>query len=244
MWNIFVKELKSFFNNPTGYIVIGLFLIGTSMFLWVLPGTYNVLDTGYASLDSLFDMIPWLYFFLCPAITMKLFAEERASGTMEVLLTKPIGGWSIVLGKALSGWFLVFFALLPTIMWYVALILLSENISDIDNSSFWTSWISIVLLAGTYSLVGVFASSISTNQVVAFFMAAAISFFLYFGFDLIGTLFSGKTEYILSHFGIRYHYYSMSHGVIDSRDIIYFAAMDMLFLWLTKSNLKTKMISK
>lgn len=244
MWNIFIKELKFFFNNPTGYVVIGLFLIGTAMFLWVLPGTYNVLDSGYANLDSLFAIIPWLYFFLCPAITMRLFAEERTSGTMEILLTKPVSGWSIVLGKALAGWVLVFFALLPTLLWYITLLFLSENISDIDNSAFWTSWIGLVLLAGTCSLVGVFTSSISKSQMVAFFVAAALSFCLYYGFDLAGSMFSGKTEYVLSRFGLKYHYYSMSHGVIDSRDIIYFAAIDILFLWLTKFNLKTKMTSK
>lgn len=237
MWNIAKKELKSFFSTPTGYIVIGLFLIGTALFLWVLPGEYNILNNGYANLDGLFILAPWLYLFLCPAITMKLFAEEKVSGTMELLLTKPTNKWSIVLGKNLAGWLLVVTALTPTLLWYISVYLLSEPMGNIDGGAFWGSWIGLILLAMVYTSVGVLGSALSKNQIVAFIISALICFILFYGFELFGSLFTGNTAYVLKGFGIKAHYNSIARGVIDSRDIIYFISISTLSLWLCKQNI-------
>ncbi|MFI3296081.1 MAG: gliding motility-associated ABC transporter permease subunit GldF [bacterium] len=237
MWNITTKELKSFFSTPTGYIVIGLFLIGTALFLWVFPGEYNILNSGYANLNGLFVLAPWLYLFLCPAITMRLFAEERTSGTMELLLTKPTKKWNIVIGKALAGWLLVIIALLPTIIWYVSVYILAEPMGNIDSGAFWGSWFGLILLAMVYTSVGIVGSALSKNQIIAFIISALLCFILFYGFELLGSMFSGSTAYILKGFGVKAHYESMARGVIDSRDIMYFITISVVILWFCKKSI-------
>ena len=180
MWNIFKKVFKSFFNTPTGYIIVGLFLFSISLFLWVIPGEYNVLDNGYANLDGLFYMAPWFFLFLCPAITMRLFAEEKQQGTIELLLTRPIKRINIVLGKFFAGWVLVVVALLPTLIWYVSVNFLAEPFGNVDSGAFWGAFIGLILLAAVYTSVGLFASSISSNQLVSFVLAVVACFTLFF----------------------------------------------------------------
>ena len=234
MWNITSRELNSFFSNATGYIVIVIFLLSTSLLLWVFPGDYNILDMGYANIGGLFTLTPWLYLFLCPAVTMKMFAEEKQSGTIELLLTRPISPWKIVCGKALAGWLLVIIALLPTLIWALSVYYISDPVGNLDMGAFWGSWLGLVFLAMVYVCIGLFGSSISKNQIVAFIISALLCFVLFYGFELLGSLFSGDIAYILKNIGIRQHCLSISRGVIDSRDLLYFIFGSSIFLYITK----------
>ncbi len=240
MYTILNKEFKSFFSNITGYIVIALFVVANALFLWVLPGQWNVFDSGYASLDALFFLAPWLYLFLCPAVTMRFFAEERANGTIELLLTKPISRFQIVMGKAMAGWLLVVVALLPSVIWYFSVYILAEPMGNVDSGAFWGSWIGLLFLAAVYVAVGTFGSSLSSNQVVAFIISVVISFLLFYGFELVGSLFSGEIAYWLRQFGVNEHYKSISRGVIDSRDLVYFIAVTIGFIYFTTKQIKNK----
>ncbi|NDV47018.1 gliding motility-associated ABC transporter permease subunit GldF [Paludibacter sp. 221] len=239
MFSIFKKELHAFFSNATGYIVIGIFLLLTGLFLWVIPGEYNILDAGYANVDGLFYLAPWLFLFLCPAITMRLFAEEKQTGTWELLITKPISRLQLVLGKYLAGWVLVCMALIPTILYYLSVWYLAEPIGNVDAGGFWGAFIGLIFLAAVYVAIGTFASSLSKNQIVSFIVALVLCFFFYYGFELLGSFFSsGKTIYFLEGLGIHAHYKSMSRGVIDSRDIVYFVVLIVLFITATTWRIK------
>lgn len=240
MWIILKKELRFFFSTPVGYIVLGLFLIASSLFLWVLPGQYNILDSGYSNLDGLFLLAPWLYLFLCPAITMRMLAEERQSGTIETLLVKPVSVWSVVLGKWIASWLLVIAALIPTILWYLIVNYIAEPQFNVDSGAFWGSWLGLVLLAMLYCSVGLLASSVTNSQIVAFIVATIVCFLLYYGFELLGSLLSGQMAYVLRNFGINAHYTSMSRGVLDSRDLVYYLYVMALFVWGTVSFVRNK----
>ncbi len=234
MFSVLKKELRAFFSNATGYIVIGIFLTLSGLFLWVIPGEYNVLETGYANVDGLFYLAPWLFLFLCPAITMRLFAEEKQSGTWELLVTKPISKPQIVLGKYLSGWILVVAALLPSILYYLSVSYLAEPVGNVDSGAFWGSFIGLIFLAAVYVAIGTFASSLSSNQIVSFVVAVVLSFFFYYGFEVIMSFFtSGQLIQWVEQLGIHAHYKSMSRGVIDSRDILYFVVLSGGFLSAT-----------
>jgi len=235
MITIFKKELSTFFSNPTGYIVVGIFLLLTGLFIWVIPGEYNVPDSGYANVDGLFYMAPWLLLFLCPAVTMQLFAEEKRSGTWELLTTRPLSKWSVVLGKYLAGWALVVLALLPTIIYYFSVSYLAEPQGNVDSGAFWGSFIGLIMLAAVYSAIGIFSSALSNNQIVSFVTAVVISFILFYGFELLTGFFSsGQSIQMLDNLGIHAHYKSMSRGVIDSRDVVYFLIVVFIFLFVTE----------
>ena len=239
MFSVFRKELSNFFSNATGYIVIGIFLLLTSLFLWVIPGDYNILETGYANVDGLFILAPWLFLFLCPAVSMRLFAEEKQTGTWELLLTKPLHTWQLVFGKYLAGWTLVILALLPTTLFYFSVAYLAEPIGNVDSGAFWGSFLGLLFLAAVYTAIGTFASACSKNQVVAFIIALSLCFFFYYGFDLLSSFFSGgEAIQTLREFGIYEHYKSISRGVIDSRDLAYFLLLSFLFLFLTSRQIK------
>lgn len=241
IFTITKKELRSFFSSATGYIVLAIFLIGSALFLWVFPNQYNVLDSGYASLDGLFALAPMLFLFLCPAITMRLFAEEKQQGTLEMLLSRPVSKHSLVLGKAFAGWLLVIIALAGTLVWYFSIRMLAVPVGNVDSGAFWGSFIGLLLLSAVYVAVGVFASSISDNQVVAFMIAAVLCFALFIGFNFIGALFTnGATSQFITSLGIDYHYKSISRGVIDSRNLLYFIVVSTIFLWLSKIVLERK----
>ncbi len=231
MFSILRKELRTFFSNSTGYIVIGVFLLLTGLFLWVIPGEYNIIDAGYANVDGLFYLAPWLFLFLCPAVSMRLFAEEKQAGTWELLITKPLSRLQIVFGKYLAGWLLVSIALIPTLIYYFTVSYLAEPVGNIDSGAFWGSFIGLFLLASVYVAIGTFASSLSKNQLIAFIIALFLCFFFYYGFDVIASFFSaGSSIEMLETFGIHAHYKSMSRGVIDSRDLLYFIVLTLLFL--------------
>ncbi len=241
MFTLLKKEISAFFSSLIGYIAIIIFITANSLFIWVFPGQFNVLDSGYASLDTLFYIAPWVFMFLVPAVTMRLFADEKRSGTIELLLTRPLTDMEIVAAKYLAGLLLVLFSLLPTLVYFLSVYLLGEEVGNMDTGGTWGSYIGLFFLAGIYVAIGVFASSLTDNQIIAFLMAMVISFFFYLGFDSISALPILKSvEGIILQLGISEHYTSMSRGVIDSRDVIYFAGTITVFLLITKTVLESR----
>ena len=233
MNSLLKKEIANFFGSLTGYVVVFVFLLATSLFLWVFPGNYNIPDSGYASLDGLFSLAPWVYLFLVPAVTMRLFAEEKRLGTMEVLLTRPISVFQIVLAKFLAGLLLVSISLLPTLIYLYSVYILGNPIGCIDTGGTWGAYLGLFFLAAIYIALGLLATSLTDNPVFAFVLALFLSFIAYLGFDFVGTMqFPSAIQQIITSLGIREHYNSISRGVVDSRDLVYFFAVVFIFLWL------------
>ena len=241
MLALFRKEINSFFSALTGYVVIGIFLLANSLFIWIFPGGLNVLDSGYASLDTLFFIAPWVFLFLIPAITMRMFSEERRTGTIELLFTKPLSDIEVILAKYLAGLVLVIFSLLPTLIYFISVFILGSPIGNIDVGGFWGSFIGLFFLAGIYVAIGIFTSSFTDNQIISFLFAILLSFILFTGFDSISTLplFESINQFVAT-IGINEHYKSMSRGVIDSRDIVYFIGIIAVFLYSTKFILQSR----
>ena len=236
MFAILKKEIQSFFATPIGYLVIGLFLLANGLFLWVFKGEFNILDYGFADLSGFYFLAPWVFIFLVPAITMKSFSEEQKQGTLELLLTKPISLWQLVLGKYLGVLVLVIFALLPTVLYIYTVQQLGNPVGNIDLGATLGAYVGIFLVAAVYASVGVFTSSISNNQIVAFLLAVILCFVLYYGFEGVAELIDAP----LQNFGIKYHFNTISNGVVDSRNIIYFVSVAVLFLFFTKLTLTQK----
>jgi len=241
MITLLKKEISNFFSSIIGYIVIIVFLLANSLFMWVFPGEYNVLDSGYSSIDTLFVIAPWVFLFLVPAITMRLFAEEKRTGTIETLFTKPLTDLEIVLAKYFAGLILVLFSLLPTLIYFATVYYLGSPKGNIDTGGTWGSFIGLFFLASIYVAIGVFASSLTQNQIVAFIIAMIFSFFFYIGFESISSLsFWGTFGNFINNIGINTHYSSMSRGVIDTRDVIYFLSIISLFVLSTKTVLQSR----
>jgi ABC-2 type transport system permease protein len=232
MIQVFVKEFNSFLNSLIAYIVIGAFLTGIGLLMWVFPET-SVLDYGFADLDTLFSMAPYVFIFLIPAITMKSFAEEKKMGTLELLLTKPLSDWNVVLGKFLATCALVLLALLPTFIYYYSVYLLGNPVGNVDSAGVMGSYLGLALLAMIFCAVGLLASSLTSNQIVSFILAAFLSFIIYTGFESISS-FGGNAALLIKQVGIIYHYESLSKGLIDSRDVIYFLSVAGFVLLTTK----------
>ena len=244
MFTLYLKEIRSFLSSLTGYIAIGVFITLIGLFLWVIPtesGGANILDNGFANIDPLFFIAPWVYLFLIPAITMRSFSEEKKTGTIELLLTRPITDLQLVMAKYLAGFTLVVFSLLPTLVYFYTVYLLGAPKGNIDTGGMWGSYIGLFFLGAGFVSIGVFASAISENQVVAFIMALVLCFFCYIGFDFIAQagLF-GKFDALVKALGINDHYVSMSRGVLDTRDILYFLSLITLFNLLTKLVLESR----
>ncbi len=241
MFTLFRKELNSFFSSLIGYLVISIFLIANGLFLWVFPGGYNILDNGYATLEPLFYFAPWIFLFLIPAVSMRMFSDERNSGTIELLFTKPISEYQIILAKYLAALSLVIFSLLPILIYYISVWYLANPVGNIDVGAFWGSFIGLFFLAAVYVAIGIFSSSLTKNQIVAFIISLALSYFIYIGFDSIAYLswFKGIENFI-SSLGISEHYRSISRGVVDSRDVIYFLSVISIFVALTKMKLESR----
>lgn len=238
MFAIFKKEISGFFSNITGYLVIIIFITINSLFMWILPGEFNIPETGYASLDTLFLLSPWIFLFLVPAITMRMISEEKRLGTIELLFSKPVSERSVIYGKFLASVFLVLMALLPALVYYMTVYFTGETTGNIDNAATAGSFIGLFLLASVYAAAGIFTSSLTSNQVVAFVTAVFLCFFLYTGFDYLALLpGSGKINEIISLLGINEHYKSVSRGVIDSRDMIYFIGVAVIFTEATRLSL-------
>lgn len=231
MFTVLNKEIRSFFSHPTGYIILGIFLIINGLFLWVIPGEYNVLENGYANVDGLFNLAPWLFLFLCPAITMNLITAEKQTGTWELLITKPLSVKSIILGKFFAVWIVLVLTILPSLVYFISVFLIAEPIGNVDTGAFVGSFFGLILLSGIYLSIGMFASSISSNQIVSFLIAVVISFLLFYGFELFAMLFTaGEKAWSFMNFGINSHYKSISRGVIDFDDLVYFFVGTSFFL--------------
>ncbi|MBT8209695.1 MAG: ABC transporter permease subunit, partial [Eudoraea sp.] len=189
MFAIFKKEIRSFFTTPTGYLVVGLFLLLNGLFLWVFEGPYNILEYGFADLSNFFGMAPWIFLFLIPAISMRSFSEERKLGTLELLYIKPISLWQTVLGKFLGSLALVLIALLPTLLYVYAIHELGTTPGNLDLGLVWGSYFGMLFLILTFSAVSLFVSALSENQIVAFLIGVLACFILYYGFDSLASLF-------------------------------------------------------
>lgn len=240
MLTLLKKEIQSFLSSLIGYLVILVFLVINSLFLWVFPGNFNILDSGYAGIDGLFVMAPWVFMFLIPAITMKMFADEHKTGTIELLFTKPISDLQIVLAKYFAGLILVVFSLLPTIIYYVTVYQLGQPVGNIDSGGTIGSYIGLFFLAAGYVAMGIFASSVTENQIVSFVISLFLCFICYTGFDSIAVIVGSGWDHYIEALGINYHYTSMSRGVIDSRDLIYFVSFASLFILSTKLILQSR----
>ncbi len=240
MYALFLKEVRSFLNSLIGYITIAVFLIATGVFMWVFPGSSNVLDYGEASLNGLFFNAPLVFLFLIPAITMRSFSEEKRTGTIEILMTKPLTDIQIILAKYLAGLVLVLFSLLPTLIYYYSVIEMGDPVGNIDHAGTWGAYIGLFLLGGVFVAVGIFASSITSNQVIAFVVALLFCFILYLGFQYLAGTLEAPFDYIFIKLGVAEHYASIQRGVIDSRDIIYYFSTILVFLLFTRISLQSR----
>jgi ABC-2 type transport system permease protein len=240
MLSIYLKEIRSYLGSLIAYVVIITFLIVMGLFTWIF-GDSNILSFGYANLDPLFLLAPWVFIFLISAITMRFFSEEQRLGTLEILLTKPITEVQIILGKFFAAVTLVLFSILPTIVYFWSIYQLGLPKGNIDVGATLGSYIGLFFLGGCYVAIGIFASSITSNQIVAFVLSMLFCFLAYLGFDKLGSLnIFGGLDYFIQSLGIQYHYESISRGVIDSRDVIYFISFIGLFLSFTYFSLIRK----
>ena len=236
---LILKEVRGFLGSLIGQVVVVVFLLLTGLFLWVFPN--NILDTGYADLSPLFFIAPWVFLFLVPAVTMRSFSEERRTGTIELLLTKPLTELQLVLAKYIAAVILIFFALLPTLVYWYSPNELAMPKGNLDTGGIIGSYIGLLLLACCFGAIGVFASSITDNQVVAFMIAVFLCFFLYLGFDLIASFDAfGVLEGPIKSIGIQEHYASLSRGVVDLRDVLYFLGTITVFLLFTRTALQSR----
>lgn len=234
MLAILKKEINSFFASPIGYLVVAIFLVLNGLFLWVFKGEFNILDYGFADLSPFFLLAPWILIFLIPAITMRSFSDEKKQGTLELLLTKPISTLNIVLGKYFGALLLILTALLPTLLYVFTVYRLGNPSGNLDLGSTLGSYFGLLFLVAAYTAIGIFTSSFTDNQIVAFIAAVFISFLFYIGFE-------GVAEFTSSNFieqlGMSIHFKSMGRGVLDTRDILYFLSVTIFFIILTKLNL-------
>jgi ABC-2 type transport system permease protein len=237
MWSVCKKEFRQFFSSLTGYIAIIVFLLLNGLFLFVFPDT-NLLDFGYATLDKFFELAPWILLLLVPAITMRSFSDEFKSGTFEILQTKPLRRWQIVTGKYAGALGVVLIAVLPTIIYAVSMQSLSAQ-GGIDSGGTIGSYVGLLFLAAVFVAIGICCSSFTSNAVVAFIAAAFLCFILYSGFSAISKMpaLASGADYYVEMLGIDFHYRSVSRGVLDSRDVIYFFSVILFFLLFTHRNL-------
>ncbi len=233
---IIKKELYSFLASPIGYVAIGVFLVVNGLFLWILKNDFNILNAGFADLNSFFYLIPWVFILLIPSITMKMIADEYRLGTIEILLTKPITTWQLIIGKYIAALILILISLSFTLIYVISIYYLANPLGNIDIGVIIGSYLGLLFLASAFVSIGLFTSSLHHNQMIAFITGVLFSYLLFDGFEQIATLLSTETLNI-ELLGLYYHYKSISKGVIDTRDIIYFISVTFFFLYLTKLNL-------
>ncbi len=239
MRSIFKKEIASFFSTPVGYLVMGVFLVLSGLFLWVFKGPFNVLDYGFADLSLFFLMAPWVLLLLVPAISMRTLSEERKLGTLELLLSRPLSPTSLVLGKFLGILALVALTLIPTLLYVWAISELGSTPGNLDTGLVLGSYLGLFLLVSAYISIGIFASSLTENQIAAFLYGILLCFLLYYGFESAATLFSdGSSALSFGGLGMKAHYESISQGILDSRDLVYFLSVSAFFLYLTVQRIK------
>lgn len=235
---VFLKEINAFFSNAIGYLVIAVFLILCGLFLWVFEGQFNIPNYGFANLSGFFQLAPWVLLFLIPAITMRSFSEEYKQGTIELLLTRPLSPNKLIIGKFLGSLFVAILAIIPTLLYVIAIYALKQNNAIIDTGQLIGSYIGLFLLTSSFTAIGVFCSTLSKNQIIAFVVGALISFLCYYAFEGLSTNLLHSDIYTLDYLGMSFHYQSISRGVLDTRDVIYFLSIILLFLGLTRFNLK------
>jgi len=235
MLPILKKELTSFFSSPIAYLVIAVYLVVNGLFLWVFDGDYNILHAGFSDLNSYFFLAPWIFIFLIPAITMRSFSDEFNTGTIEILKTKPLTNWQLTLGKYFGALILVVLAIVPTFIYAFSLYQLGNPVGNINIGTTVGSFLGLLFLASAYTAIGIFASTLSNNQIVSFIIAVFSSFFLFYGFEALATynLF-GNSDYLIEKIGMNNHYSSIGKGVLDTPHLIYFISVTAFFLFLTK----------
>ena len=238
MKSIVLREIKSFFGSPIGYLVIVIFLLLNGLFLWVFDGEYNILKSGFADLSPFFTLAPWILIFLIPAVTMKSFSDEKKQGTIELLFTKPLSIWQIVNGKFLGAFLLIVIAIVPTFVYVYVISSLGMPGGNIDMGSTIGSYFGLLFLVASYTAIGIFTSTLSENQIVAFILSVFLCFIFYYGFEGIAPYAKGFEDTV-ARVGMDYHFKSMSRGVIDTRDVLYFVSVAFLFLSFTVFKLKT-----
>lgn len=238
MKSIVLREIKSFFGSAVGYLVIALFLVLNGLFLWVFEGEFNILNSGFADLTPFFSIAPWILLLLIPSVTMRSFSDEKKQGTLELLLTKPISSWDIVLGKFLGAFVLIVIAIIPTFLYVYVLSELGNPQGNFDLGSTLGSYFGLLFLIAAYTSIGIFTSTLSDNQIISFITSIILCFFFYYGFEAIAKVFTSFASSI-GMLGMQEHFKSMSRGVIDTRDVIYFLSISALFLSVTVYQLKS-----
>lgn len=238
---MYKKELRYYFSTPIAYIAIGLYLLVVSLFLWVVPGEWNILDSGYAQAEGLFRLTPWLFMLLCPALTMRLFAEERQSGTWNILRSKPVALWQIIIGKYMAAWTVVVLAQLPCIIHYLLVYRLAQPMGNVDTGAFFGSFIGLLFLSAAFCAIGTLSGTLTKSQIVAFIGGSTGCFIMFYGFDLLASMFqNGRVVSVIQWLGFNEHYISLSEGVIDVRDIFYFVSVSLVFILFSTLSMKRK----
>ena len=241
MYALFKKEISNFLSSLIGIMVIVVFLLITGLFLWVFQSDFNLLSYGYANLDGLFILAPWVFLFLVPAVTMRCFAEENRTGTIEMLLTKPLSDWQIIMAKFLASVVLVLLSLIPTAVYYFSVYRLGLPMGNLDSGGIMGSYIGLFLLSSSFVAIGLFCSSVTNNQILAFILSVFLCGFIYIGFEFIFSLsLFGPIDLFIQSLGMSAHYGSISRGVVDTRDILYFLSVIALFLSMTKLVLSSR----
>jgi ABC-2 type transport system permease protein len=241
MFAIFKKEVQQFFNSLIGYVAIIVFLLVLGLFIWVFPDT-NIFDYNYATLDSFFNIAPYIFVFLIPAITMRSFAEEINTGTIELLSTRPVTEMEIILGKYFAALLLVFIALVPTLIYFLTIYLLASPVGNVDTGGILGSYFGLFFLGAVFAAIGIFCSSLTSNQIVAFIVGVFLCFFLYLAFGYLSQfgIFIGKNDYFVESLGLSAHFDAMGKGVIDTRDVIYFLSIISGFIVFTRTALASR----
>ena len=241
MRSIFIKEINSFFSSIVGYVALLVFLVACGLFLWVIP-EYSILGYGFAAMDRFFEIAPWLLLLLVPAVTMRSFSDEFRTGTIEWLSTKPLTDLEIILGKYFATLALIVFALLPTLIYVYTISVLALPNNDPDAGAIIGSYAGLLFLAATFASVGVFCSSLTGNQVVGFLISLLSCYVLYTGFEHLSKIpnMAQGVDYYLSMIGMEFHYNSISRGLIDTRDVVYFLSVIILFIALTRFTLGSR----
>jgi len=239
MGQLFLKEINVFFNHLTGYLLLAAFLIALGLVVWVFPET-SVLEYGFADLEALFIYTPFIFVFLVPAVTMRMVAEEKKSGTWELLMTSPLTNSQIILAKYFAALALIVLALLPTLVYYYSVVQLGDPVGNIDSAGFFGSFIGLILIGAVFAAIGIFSSALTENQITAFVIGVFLGFLLYFGLSAFATLQRSDTAIFLEELSLSYHYQSMGRGVIDSSNLIYFLSVIGSLLVLTGIIIKRK----
>jgi ABC-2 type transport system permease protein len=229
MSSLFLKEFNSFFGSLLGYLVLSLFLVALGLIVWVFPET-SVLEYGYADLEALFTYTPYVFTFLVPALSMRAIADERKTGTWELLRTSPLSLVQIILAKYLALLCLVLVALVPTLLYFYSIIQLGDPVGNLDQAGFFGSWIGLIMIGAVFAAVGLFASALTSQQVVAFVLGVFLCFVLYFGFSALADMQLGNISYWADEVSLSFHYINLSRGVVDSADLFFLFGMIWLFL--------------